>query len=182
MAETSRTGRKPSAIATNHFTRTEKKNNKANRFFWKCNYCGDDPNSKGASIEGRDNNLPGHLADSRKCPTAPWSARNEALRFMNDKKKTTEPDAELPASSDLSVIDLTGGEVTVSRKKRKIQGTMDGFVDQAMSSIQKNSADRKWLRFLIHANVSFRSSEDEFLRDFLAEIHPTYDAPSRYIL
>ncbi|KAJ7160830.1 hypothetical protein C8R46DRAFT_905544, partial [Mycena filopes] len=183
-----RAGRKPSAIATNHFTQTEKKDNRANCFYWKCNYCGDNPGGKGVSIEGRDNNLPSHLADSRKCPSAPLTARNEALQFMADKKKTTTPlDAHPIVNSDPSVIDLTSGEGpeatgSTIRKKRKLQGTLDAFVDQAMLTMQKNNADRKWLRFLIHANVSFRSSEDEFLRDFLAKIRPTYDAPSRYTL
>ncbi|KAJ7918891.1 hypothetical protein B0H13DRAFT_2268879 [Mycena leptocephala] len=85
--EKNRAGRKASTLATNHFTQLDKKHDRTNRYYWKCKYCGDAPNSLGASIECRDNNLPNHLANSRKCPHAPSTARNEALRFMADKKK-----------------------------------------------------------------------------------------------
>ncbi|KAJ7331037.1 hypothetical protein DFH08DRAFT_708640, partial [Mycena albidolilacea] len=190
VTETSRAGRKASSLATNHFTRLEKLDNKSNRSGWKCNYCGDDPSGKGVSIEGRKNSLPNHLADSRNCPHVPTTARNEALRAMLDKKKTVDSDTTTP-NSEVAVVDLTGAEGSASgsalapRKKRKgEQTTINGFIDQAMSGVQKKiePIESDYGIFLIHANISFRNSENEFLNDFLSEIRPTYDAPSRFTL
>ncbi|KAK7051930.1 DUF659 domain-containing protein [Favolaschia claudopus] len=177
-------GRKQSDFVANHFIRLEPKAGKSNRFYWKCKYCGDDPNSKGAHIEGRDNYLPNHIQDSRKCPRAPVTARNEAARFLSSKKAITEPDGVADSSTIIDVDAITEADTvaTQPRKKRKIQGTLEGFVDQPITDLQKVRLDRKWLRFLIHANVSFRSSENEYLNEFLNDLRPSYDAPSRYVL
>lgn len=37
-------------------------------------------------------------------------------------------------------------------------------------------------RYLVHSNVSFSSSEDWFFHDFVHEIRPSYDPPTRYVL
>ncbi|KAJ7175573.1 hypothetical protein C8R46DRAFT_890643, partial [Mycena filopes] len=183
MAESVAAGRKPPTLYTNHFTRFDKVNNKGNRYLWRCNYCGDDENSKGTSIEGRDNALPAHLADSRKCSKAPPGARAEALRFMADKKKTseTEPATSSPAS-DVAVIDVDAEPAAVVKKRKGIHGPLASFLDQGMTTVQQNSADRKLLRFIIHTNSAFRSVEDPFLHDFLQDLRPTYTAPGRYAL
>ncbi|KAF7333350.1 DUF659 domain-containing protein [Mycena venus] len=183
--ETSRAGRKAASFISNHFERLNKKAGKSNRYLWKCNYCGDDHDSLGASLEGRDNVLPNHIADSRTCSKAPPHARNEALRYMADKKKTSETNvATNSRDDDNSVIDVDALVATeASRKKRKAaQGTLNGYIDQAMTETQKNSADRKFLRFLIHANVAFQTAENPYLEDFLHDLRPTYDAPNRYPL
>ncbi|KAJ6470533.1 hypothetical protein C8R45DRAFT_1015958 [Mycena sanguinolenta] len=181
-----RTGRPAPSLYTNNFTRLDKKDNRSNRYEWKCIHCGDNPNSTGARIEGRDNNLPNHLSDTRKCPNAPLDVRNEALRFMVDKKRTSAPVAPTTSSGGMpqvaTVIDVDATEGSVAselprKKRRTIQGTLSSFVDQAMTETQKNSA-----RFFIHANIAFRSAENPFLDDFLHDLRPTYDSPSRYAL
>ncbi|KAJ7789251.1 hypothetical protein B0H14DRAFT_2310221, partial [Mycena olivaceomarginata] len=152
-----------------------------------CRYCGDEDDSAGACIEGRDNKLPNHLADNRKCPNAPSRARVEALRFMNDKKNTSAPATDSSGGTEtdpvITDVDRATDAAPPPQKKRKLaQGLISGFVDHAMTEAQKNSADRKLLRFIIHANVAFRSTENEFLDDFLHDLRPTYNAPSRYQL
>ncbi|KAJ7906653.1 hypothetical protein B0H13DRAFT_1619239, partial [Mycena leptocephala] len=184
-------GRPAASFITNHFTRGAKKPGRSNRYLWNCKYCGDDPGSQGANLEGRDNILPNHLCDSRTCPKAPGTARNEALRFMESKKKTSEAEEVTGSQSagDVAVIDVDAiagestGPVTGSSKKRKtLQGSLDAYVDKAMTQSQQNSADRKFLRFLIHANIAFASAEDPFLAPFLHDLRPSYDAPKRYPL
>ncbi|KAF7364213.1 DUF659 domain-containing protein [Mycena sanguinolenta] len=85
---------------------------------------------------------------------------------MADKKKETQP-----AAGDNTIIDVDAtGALTepISRKERKaLQASLDGYVDQAMTTAQKNSADRKLLRFLIHANIPFQSAENPYLDEFL---------------
>jgi hypothetical protein len=78
---------------------------------------------------------------------------------MSEKKKTVDSDATTP-NSEMAVIDLTGAEGSASgsalapRKKRKgEQTTINGFIEQAMSGVQKNRADRKWLRYVISSNL-----------------------------
>ncbi|KAJ6587428.1 hypothetical protein DFH09DRAFT_909694, partial [Mycena vulgaris] len=124
------------------------------------------------------------------CKRALPAARAEALRFMADKKKTSKPSDNTSVSKDAddAVIDIDEtetqvNEATTTRKKRKtIQGSLSSFIDNAMTTTQKNSADRKLLRFVIHANVAFRSVENPFLHDFLHDLRPTYNAPGRYAL
>ncbi|KAJ6591877.1 hypothetical protein B0H10DRAFT_2233193 [Mycena sp. CBHHK59/15] len=191
MSTVSAPGRKAPDFNNNHFTCLEPKGGKSNRYYWKCKYCGDNPNSHGAHIEGRDNNLLNHIQDNRKCPNAPTTARAEALRILASKKPLTEPAATESASPGSTVIDAdaitapndaaSAPPVAEKRTKRR-QGTLDNYVNQPMTIAQKDNADRKWLRFLIHANVSFRSSENEYLGDFLNDIRPSYNAPSRYEL
>ncbi|KAJ7120598.1 hypothetical protein C8R43DRAFT_900676, partial [Mycena crocata] len=185
--ETSR-GRPIAAFIANHFTRLERKPGKTNRYFWKCNYCGDEQDSLGAHIEGRDNNLPNHISDTRKCSHSPSSARAEALRVVASKKPLAETVQSVSAAPVIDVDSITSPGIpatvaTVVRKKRKLQtGTLDGCIDQAMNETQRSNADRKFLRYLIHANVSFRSAENEYLTDFLHDLRPSYDAPKRYVL
>ncbi|KAF8199410.1 hypothetical protein K438DRAFT_1583395, partial [Mycena galopus ATCC 62051] len=185
MSEALGAGRRAPSLHTNNFTRLDKVSNKGGRYNWKCKHC---PNDS-AAIEGRDNALAQHLADSRKCPHAPAGVRNEALRFMADKKKTDStghPAASSSngAGSDIVIVDVDAEpEPEPSRKKRRaIHGPLASFLDQAMTTAQQNSADRKLLRFIIHSNSAFRSVENPFLHDFLHDLRPTYDAPGRYAL
>jgi len=69
-------------LITVNFTRLEKVQNKSNRYFWKCSHCGDAEGSRGAQIQGRDNNLPNHLKD---CLKVPQEARKDACIFLSNK-------------------------------------------------------------------------------------------------
>jgi hypothetical protein len=48
------TGRKPATFNSLHFDRLEKKPGRSNRWYYKCKYCGDLPNSCGAHIPSAD--------------------------------------------------------------------------------------------------------------------------------
>ncbi|KAJ7495164.1 hypothetical protein FB451DRAFT_1163900 [Mycena latifolia] len=78
-------------------------------------------------------------------------------------------------------MDATIAEAaTISRKKRKGgPGKLDGHVDQGMST-KRYSVDRKLLRFIIHANMSFANAEDPYLKQYLYEIRPSYEGPKRF--
>ncbi|KAF8191856.1 hypothetical protein K438DRAFT_1762438 [Mycena galopus ATCC 62051] len=152
MSTAAGAGRKPADFNLNHFTRLETKGGKTNRHYY-------NPNTLGDHIEGRDNNLLNHISDSRKCPNAPTTARGEALRLLASKKPLVHSEQSDSAVA-MDVDTVTAPSLSSSsQKKRKLQGTLDGYVDQPMTVAQKNNADRKFLRFLIHANVSFRSAE-----------------------
>ncbi|KAJ7482094.1 hypothetical protein B0H11DRAFT_2232694 [Mycena galericulata] len=69
---------------------------------------------------------------------------------------------------DATVKAATSGAVTISRKRKF--GTLDSFFDHAMSTAQKNAADRKLLRFIIHGNISFVSVDDPYLDEFLHDL------------
>ncbi|KAJ7509410.1 hypothetical protein B0H11DRAFT_1901529 [Mycena galericulata] len=69
---------------------------------------------------------------------------------------------------DATVKAATSGVVTISRKRKF--GTLDSFFDHAMSTAQKNAADRKLLRFIIHGNISFVSVDDPYLDEFLHDL------------
>ncbi|KAJ7735343.1 hypothetical protein B0H16DRAFT_1765265 [Mycena metata] len=189
-------GCKQSSFTTNHFEKGALKPGRSNRRYWKCKYCGDDENNPGAKLEGSDNVLPNHIADSRQCPNAPGTARNEALRFIEAKKSTSDATSDKNQDEPDSVIDVdaeagpstassskagASGAVVVSRK-RKFQGSLDSFVDTAMSTAQKNSADRKLLRFIIHADIAFASVDDPYLDEFCHDLRPSYDSPGRFAL
>ncbi|KAJ7080858.1 hypothetical protein C8R44DRAFT_754211 [Mycena epipterygia] len=175
--EASQAGRKAPSFYTNHFTRGEKKAGKSKCYYWSCNYCGDEEGSCGAKLEGRDNIPPNHLPDSRSCPNVPSAVRNKALRHMAGKKKTSDPDkaAASQTGSNISIFDVDAtNELTAvaPRKKRKaLNGTLDGYIDQVLSPTQQNSADRKLFR-----------AEDPYLSEFLHDLRPSYDAPKRFPL
>jgi hypothetical protein len=70
---------------------------------------------------------------------------------MADKKKGSDPtptEGAQPSAADITVIDVDAPtQPEGSRKKRKIiQGSISNFLDQAMTTAQKNSADKKLLR------------------------------------
>ncbi|KAH0840249.1 hypothetical protein J3R83DRAFT_1256 [Lanmaoa asiatica] len=72
--------------------------NKSNRYYWKCNHCGDLEGSKGSKIQGRDNNLPLHTAET--CSKATPELRQEARAFIFTKGQLTAA----PKSSESGTI------------------------------------------------------------------------------
>ncbi|KAJ7763164.1 hypothetical protein DFH07DRAFT_770895 [Mycena maculata] len=174
-------GHPQTSFTTNHFEAGELKPGKSNRRYWKCKYCGDDEDSLGAKLEGRDNVLPNHISDTQQCPNAPATARNDALRHMSEKKSTKAKTAsKQEQDEDISIIDVdaeapvtkaksTTGVAVAIRKRRF--GTLDSYVDTTMSTAQKNAADRKLLRV-----------DDPYLDEFLHDLRPSYDSPGQFPL
>ncbi|KAK7021419.1 hypothetical protein VNI00_017329 [Paramarasmius palmivorus] len=51
-----------------------------------------------------------------------------------------------------------------------------------MTETQKNRADLKLLRYIIHSNSAFKCSEDWYLQDFCYELCPSYECLSHYVI
>ncbi|KAF8645091.1 hypothetical protein AX14_009283 [Amanita brunnescens Koide BX004] len=179
-------------LITLNFTRLEKVQNKSNRYFWKCNHCGDADGSRGAQIQGRDNNLANHL---KECLKAPQEARKDARVFLSNKVQTegSGPSDVLPSmnssgtSSSSQAVTESGRSgnlavTAVSGVKKRKSNSLIGYVDVAMTKEQAARANSKLIRFFIHANIPFSVAGDEYFHEFLNEIRPSYEAPSRYVL
>ncbi|RPD67877.1 hypothetical protein L226DRAFT_548734 [Lentinus tigrinus ALCF2SS1-7] len=78
-------GRKQLPIITENYICLGPVQNNSGRYFWKCQHCGNDPNSKGASIEGCDNRLLQHLADTKQCPQVPLTVLVQAYNCITGK-------------------------------------------------------------------------------------------------
>ncbi|KAJ3990837.1 hypothetical protein F5050DRAFT_1547890, partial [Lentinula boryana] len=161
-------GKKLDVFYTNHFTRLEALDNKTKRSLFKCNFCGDDPNSQGRAIEHRDNRLANHITSTTECPNATQAARSAAHLLMKAKKSG---DTEVTGSG-------TGAEATKPAKKRKHQSDLDSVVDRPMSEAQQNSANRKLFKLFIHANIPFNTADNIFLSDFTNELRPSFKPAS----
>uniref|UniRef100_A0A0W0GAT8 DUF659 domain-containing protein n=1 Tax=Moniliophthora roreri TaxID=221103 RepID=A0A0W0GAT8_MONRR len=155
-----------------HFTKLREVENNSCRHFFSCNYCGDKPNSAGASIEHRDNNLFNHIVSTEACPDAPTAAHAAAHHCMVSKKQ------------NLGAENVGETEVSRTAKKRKVerQRTLDGIVDFGLYEGQQQCADLKLFHFIVHSCSAFRSAENPYLEDFCNEIRPSYMLPSRYVL
>ena len=185
-------GRPISDFITANFTRIEKVNNKSNRYYWKCNTCGDKAGSKGARIQGRDNNLPNHIAHS--CSDASPDVRREARTFILGKTRVSESHENGTSAVSASASD----QVVPIGKRKKHSDSLDGYVDYPPTDKQKSQANSRLLqyvipahfmlslfdccRWFIHANIPFLAVENPFFRLFLDTIRPSYLAPSRYVL
>ncbi|KAH7904807.1 hypothetical protein BJ138DRAFT_984466, partial [Hygrophoropsis aurantiaca] len=153
-----------------------------------CKWCGEDS----TRIQGRDNNLVNHLIDHQRCPNCPAENRQDARVFLAGKSlanpSIAQPAVIAPgitasiASSSTSAQSVTSSTSTVIARKRQRNGTIQGYIDHALSSAQQTTANVKLLRFLIHANIAFRATENPYFRQFLNEIRPSYTAPSRYVI
>ncbi|KAG7098892.1 hypothetical protein E1B28_000792 [Marasmius oreades] len=121
-----------------HFAKLDGLPNKSQQHYFKCNYCGDLPDSKGASIEHHDNALAHHIVSIEECPQADGSACSHAHCYMEEKKQG--PSLKLNGSQAEASIS--------SGKKRKVamQGRLDRVVDIPMTEVQKGRADVKLLR------------------------------------
>ncbi|KAF9241820.1 ribonuclease H-like domain-containing protein [Melanogaster broomeanus] len=163
-------GRPVASFVDANFTRCDKVLNKSGRYYWKCNFCGNEDGSKGASIQGRDNSLPKHIID---CAAAPSEIRQEARTFIMGKTR-------LLTQSSVTT-DVTTSEAIAPIRKRKKE-TLDGFVDYPLTKEQTEEANSRLLQWFIHANIPFLAVNDDFFHYFLNAIRPSYESPSRYVL
>ncbi|KAF7348928.1 DUF659 domain-containing protein [Mycena venus] len=170
-------GRPADKLLDANFTRLERAGEKSNRYFWKCNHC-DTPG--GAHIEGRDQRPIKHLID---CPSAPASVRQAGHLHLIAKGNipVVSSGSILPEAATSEKPSAASGE-SEPRKKRKGRGTLDGYVDYAMTPAQKADADVKFFRFIVHSNSSFRTAHNPYLISWVQSIRPTYEVPSRYVL
>ena len=185
-------GRPISDFITTNFTRGEKVDNKSNWYYWKCNICGDKAGSKGAWIQGRDNNLPNHIAHG--CPDASPDVRREARTFILDKTQVPESHRNGTSTAGASALD----QIVSIGKRKKHSESLDGYIDYPPTDGQKSQANTRLLqyvicslfisslsdycRWFIHANIPFLTVENPFFHQFLDIICPSYTAPSQYVL
>lgn len=190
-------GRSASKFVTKHFTFVRRMDNRSQRNIYHCNYCGDG----GPQIENRDNRLAKHLIDPQSCPTATPQSRNEARQFMASQAPVAELQVSSTGNSDNTTTPPSAVGQAVPRKKRVT--TLDGYVDHPLTEAQQQQANVKLLRyvisalrarvkliahlftccrFLVHANIALRASENPYFREFVDVIRPSYMPPSRYIL
>lgn len=160
MAEKQGAGRPTNHFLSTHFTKLEKKSNKSNRYFWDCNYCSH-ANTAGRQIEGRDNKLLLHIIDTKACPNAPVAVRQEARVNLMQKGHLgpgSGPILASPASSHDSNAVVGPSEVTTVKKRKGGPGTLDHYVDHALSPQQKAEADVKFFRLLIFSCPAIKYS------------------------
>ena len=186
-------GRPLPDFITVNFTRIEKVDNKSNRYYWKCNTCGDKAGSKGARIQGRDNNLPKHIVHG--CPDASPDVRREARTFILDKTRVSESHGNGTSAVSASALD----QVVPIGKRKKHSESLGGYVDYPPTDKQKSQANSRLLqcvvhvffvpsfsdcctRWFIYANIPFLAAENPFFHLFLDTIRPSYTTPSRYVL
>ena len=125
-----------------NFTKLDRVKNNSGQFFWQCNHCGKDS----IAIEGQDNRLYKHIISYEACPKAPGDACVQAralLMARGHAEVWTVSDSGSPTPGALLAQDSQSLVIT---KKRKSQGTLEGFVDHAMTATQKESANLKFLR------------------------------------
>ncbi|KAK7039668.1 DUF659 domain-containing protein [Favolaschia claudopus] len=158
-------GRPPEKLLAENFTRLDKAAEKSNRYFWKCDHC-DTP--AGARIEGRDQRPIKHLT---VCTSVPDEIRKAAHLHLVAK-------GNVPLQLSSSLLP----EMTTSGAARKGAGTLEGYVDYAMTPVQKADADLKFFRFVVHSNSAFRIAHNPYLIAWVGSIRPTYEIPSRYVL
>lgn len=139
--------------------------------------------------------------DTKKCPNAALEVRREAAAILMEKGKMPMISGMADSVLGTSESGSSGTDVeAVAWKKRKAGSTLDNYVDKAMTTGQQAEANIKFfrsvfkfvllgiflivqhIRYLVHANVAFRSAEDPFLLEFLDHIRPSYNPPSRYVL
>ncbi|KAF9231856.1 hypothetical protein BU15DRAFT_34292, partial [Melanogaster broomeanus] len=157
-------GRPISTFIEANFTRGDKVPNKSNRYYWKCNHCGNLDNSNGLQIQGRDNKLPHHIADS--CSRAPAELHQEARTFIFTKIRSTQ---------DQSGTTLSEAVIPIKKRKKE---SLDGYVDHPLTKEQSTQANVRLLQWFIHVNIPFLAADDIFFQYFLDTIRPSYKAPS----
>ena len=138
-------GRPPPLLVQQNFSVIEKVDNKSNRYWLKCNHCPD--GGPGSRIQGRDNNHIKHLMDPKKCPRCPVDIRKEARLFLAGKGIMEPPVDGSITSPSSPTISAESGVVTVT-KKRKGMGSLDGYVDHALTPGQQLRANVKLFRYV----------------------------------
>ena len=150
-------------LITLNFTRLEKVQNKSNRYFWKCNHCGDADGSRGAQIQGHDNNLANHL---KECLKAPQEARKDACVFLSNKVQTegSGPLDVLPSmnssgtSSSSQAVTESGRSgnlavAAVSGVKKRKSNSLIGYVDVVMTKEQAARANSKLIWYVSQSHT-----------------------------
>ncbi|KAG1763650.1 hypothetical protein EV702DRAFT_922308, partial [Suillus placidus] len=157
-----------------------------------CNYCTPTSGS-GQRIEGQDNRCLLHLTNPKECPDAPSSVRNEAHKVLM-QKGTAVGQTEAPLFRDTPTSDVAEtnsnsqsddvgtSTVTVIKKQKAGAGTLDNYIDHTLTPVQRETANLKLFRYVVHSNSPFSVSENPYFLEFMDYIQPSYIPPTRYVL
>ena len=119
-------------LVSGHFTEVGAVENKSNHKYYECNHC-DNP----LKIENRDKKHLLHLSDPSKCPNAPEDVCKAVAQAIQGKKQPiTNGESQLILQAHL------GNQLEVS-KKRKGSGSLQSWVDTALTPVWQNNADIK---------------------------------------
>ncbi|KAG0699328.1 hypothetical protein DFH29DRAFT_787104, partial [Suillus ampliporus] len=146
-----------------------------------CNYCTPTSGS-GQRIEGRDNRCLLHLTNPKECPDAPPSVRNEARKALLQKGaafgQTEAPLFRDTPASDVAEINGNSqsdvGTSTIVKKRKSGAGTLDNYVDHTSTPVQRETANLKLFRYVVHSNSPFSVSENPYFLEFIDYIRPSY--------
>jgi len=139
-------GRPPAKILTDHFKPLEKLDNKSNRRFYECKYCG--PSGTGARIEGRDHQPLKHIIF--KCQHAPQEAKNTVRAYLAVKAPEL-----LPEPIEGNLTSTTNPGLTSGNSAKRPRGTLIGYTDAALTPAQQDHANFKlfqsvyWRQFIV---------------------------------
>ncbi|KAG1750470.1 uncharacterized protein EDB91DRAFT_1031367, partial [Suillus paluster] len=156
-----------------------------------CNYCTPTSGS-GQCIEGQDNHCLLHLTNPKECPDAPSSIRNEAHKVLMQKGvaigQTEAPLFHDTPASDVAETNGNGnsqsdvGTSTVIKKRKAGVGTLNNYVDHTLTPVQRETANIKLFRYVVHSNSPFSVTENPYFLEFIDYIRPSYILPTRYVL
>ena len=102
---------------------------RSNHKYYECNYC-DNP----LRIENKDNKCLLHLSNSSKCPDAPEDVCKAAAQAIQGKKQ--------PVTNGESQLILSGNQLVVL-KKQKGPGSLQTWVNTALTPVQQNNTNIK---------------------------------------
>ena len=135
MTSTSKNGRPPAKIITDHFKQLDKVDNKSGRWYYECKYCSS--NGTGARIENRDNKPLKHIC---QCPDAPQAARNAVRTFMASKSINLQlPDPIQETSTKESAREVV-------KAPKRANSTLMGYADVPLTQAQQERANVKLFR------------------------------------
>ncbi|GLB43923.1 hypothetical protein LshimejAT787_1501070 [Lyophyllum shimeji] len=99
---------------------------------------------------------------------------------VNNEIVMSAPQVEGNSGSDGN--DRDQSQVGAIVPKKRPRTTLAGLVDFPLTEAQKQRADVKLFRFIVHMNIAFSVTENWYFNDFLRDLRPLYVTPSRYVI
>jgi len=112
--------------------------------------------------------------------------KNIRLFYLNIISKRDETN-RIEATMDTPDKNLDNILITENNnKKRKLpsnQKLLSSFYESTeLTNERKNAINRAWLRATVTCNLSYKLIENPFFMEFLKELRPAYDPPSRKLV
>ena len=143
---------RPYSEVWNHFSKIQVKNSKGH-YSAKCNYCTKSYN------RGEPQKLLAHLANH--CISCDSQTRKKCLEELNNKTK-----ANLQKNPNIS------GQTNIS----------SFYESTVLTKERENSINRSLIKAFVCCNIPFHVIEHPYFIDFLKQLQPAYQPPSRKVL